>query len=640
MQQYAENGSDRNCRMTSSEKGVRWAPEFQKVEDTSGTTAESLMMPKSGIRRTSVHFNVFNESHTAIHAGVAKSRVRNRWHKVKRFLGKQRSEEFPSVGNNNCCSWDCIDDSYSKNEKTDEPICLEECFRRSAAVTAFAEEASSDSSITFVSRSFEVNPKAGNHWSTLKDAISSGRIFEELKEEDEKSGLRRVSLAPTKSKEAKAPNASQDPHSGWFKIKTLLGREAPSHSSKYDVTCTGNNSISGNEIDDCVGKDAPDMLESNRDEEFYAVIDSSVQALPSEVVSNTEVVSVTRSFEYHGNWQKVRSMLKEQDRSQEQKVFAPGEKNQSGSSEVKIDCLENALLKKNVYCQTEFDLGEAFQQKILKNLVCGFCGSKYEERDTTTSKDKVNQNETGLSDDEVGSKSLLQQGEKRSAWEKMIKPEKDTCKECDTTSCGKKLVEDMLQNEQLTIKLQERGDREVNEALRNYRFERKGHLPVSKKTYLGFCEGSSLVAFDNDNNSFDEEIMKHEREECQTNKGFIAGNVDGVVGRAFDDGGLDNKKRWKDRQDDTKFPEYENIGAVIEDHKAIASDQKAEEETDVILTSNNQEVKNVISRNNLLMSTLTERTDNSSKEGQGPRIPVMVTSKVFECEKPFVISYV
>ena len=641
MQQYPENASPRNSPKTIGEKGVRWDLHLQKIKDANSTiVTDGLILPKSGVRRNSVHLNAFNESHNAIHDGVAKSRFRNRWHKIKGFLGKQRARESPSMGNNDCNNWDCISDSYSSGEKTDEPIFLEDCFRRSDVVTAIPEEASSDSSITFVSRSFEVNPTAGNHWSTLKEAISSGKILEKLEDEDERSGLRRASFAPAIRMEAKAPNGSQSTHSGWFKIKRLFGGKLPSQSPKYGVTYSGNNSISGNEIDGCVCKDAPDVLQSNRDEEFYAVIDSSVQALPSAVVSNTEVVSVTRSFEYHGNWQKIRSMIKEQDRNQEQKFFASSEKNHSSSSEVKTDCLENALLKKDVYCQTEFDLEKAFQHQILKNLICGFCGSKYEERVATITKGKIDHNKTSLGDDEGGCKSFPQQIEKSSVWEKKIESEKDSSKQCGKISGGAKLVEDILESKELTTTFQEDGDIEVTETLRKYHVERKGNLPDSKKKDLDFCEGSSSAAFDDDSISFDNKIIKHEREECRANKGLIAGYVDEVVGKAFDDDGFDHKKNYKDHQNDTKLPECETTGTVIEDHKAIVLRQKVEEATDVIHASKNRVGKDVVSGIELPVSALTVRTEHTSKEGQSPRIPVTITAKVLEYEKPFVISYV
>ena len=621
--------SDGNGREEKSieEKSVRWGTDLKYDGNHNDELAtERLQAPRSGMRRNSASVSVFNGSENVPynHAEAIRPQGSRAWLRLKELVKRPLPKESSNIEINKPGKLDCNGEKITRFEEVVETICKEQCFERNLIVKALPDEAPSQENVIFVTRSYEVNPTSRQNWSVLKEAVMSGRIMENTADDNERSGLRRLSLVPTKGLDVTmAASSDRQGRNRWLKVKAMISDKVLSTSSKHDVNDNENSLRCSDSNDKSFGENTSEVISNAVEEELCTDIDSIVQALPSDAVNRDEVVSVTRSFEYDKTWVNAREILRTQRRCQEENDGLSGTKNSKGSVKLVADVVRNAVLKKDAFCQTEFDGEGIFEHQIVRNIICGTCGSKYEEKQARKIEGyRFRKNEAILDEDEG---EPLVNYEKIEEQEEKIGSRLNFHDECRANSSGARLVEDRFQDSEALTKLEKGEDEEVRRTLEN-----------------GLRDGSRY-SFDTEKIEFQEEDngsiyiqirpKKNEIEEYSTNRAFIlekcANNTESDSGKANEEG--------KRRDHPSETPEAESVTMIQrrEENQVSTSEQRQKDLKDLNLVIHIDERKEVmVSDTDMVMSIAKVARDNSLKGMKGSRTPVTITARFYECAQP------
>ena len=627
--------SEGNGSKNIEEESVRWDTGLNYDGNYNDKLAtERLEAPKSGMRRN----NLLNGSENAPykHAEVIRPQGSSAWLRLKELIRRPLPEEPSNMEASKRSNMNYDGRKSSRFEKVVEAAWKEQCFERNSIVKALPDEAPSQQNVTFVTRSFEVNPTTRKNWSTLKEAVMSGRIVDNMEDGNEMSGLRRLNLAPTNGLDAAMPSSSVDHgHRGWLKVKAMHSSKIPRISPVND----NNNSLhcsDGN--DECFGENTSEVIPNFAEEELYTDVDSTVQALPSDTVNRDVVVSVTRSFEYDTTWANAREILRKQRRSQEKNDGLSGKKNSKDSLKLIAEVVKNAVLKKDAFCQTEFDPEGIFQHQVIRYFICATCGSKCEEKEVRKIEGcRFRSHEVTFDEDECGGKDLLvKQGNIEDQEEKTIS-ELNFHDECTATFSEARLVEDKFEDSEASTKLEKDENEEIGESLENGRCKRNQYSFDAEKNDLEFHDAGYSIDLQEGkgNGSIYNQIRpkKNESEEYSKNRPFILEKCG--INKESDNNNANNEGKQRDNPSEIQIPDAETATMIhdLDESQSFKSEQK--DMNDLNLELHYDEKKEVMmSDTEMVMSTAKVVRENLLKGMKSSCTPVTITAKFFECEEP------
>ena len=606
---YLEHASDGKCSDLIDEKIAKSTHlEYDGHHDNFSAT-EGRDVPRSGVRRRNVPTGVLANSENPPCERI-RPKGRTAWLRARELLGRQMPQESSQKYNS---SLDGNGESTIRLEQIAETICKEQCCQRNLAVKALPEGAPEHNTVLLVTRSFEINPTVRENWSLLREAVFSGNIKDTKEDENEKSGLRRLSLVPRQRVADKMEISSRQGRGGWPKIRAIIGKKVLRRSSKSEVLDDGGSLHYVDESDVAAAENISEPAFNTGEVELYTDVDSAVQALPIDIVGEDEVVSVTRSFEYNRTWIDEREVLKRQCKNQEGENVSKQEKDNRNC--LQLNPQRNVSSMKDACCQTDFESGKIFEQKVMKQLTCETCGSKLEERKKRKTKNikgyvPVENGARPCEDQHKGNEHLLEgKGEYN---EMRLVAEKFPCKEA-------------------VSRLQKERDEETKESLVNSYRERKENPSEVHRSESDVYEVGNSVDFEKDeeNNNIFYNIMSEKHESGQNVAKRTSIPEESFLSPTVDNSKTSDRRKWKENPSEFETP---GVGKFIATQSVSALEQKEKEGLNAVTRVHNERTVELL-KAGLIMRSANVKKESLLEGVRRPCNPVAITAKFVDCKQ-------